>query len=201
MASSRPATSSALPAGSPRSSCAAHRSAVTARSSGLAAARDPEVLTGGDSTAGRGQPASLSVRGISRYVTRVSLFLTRDPPRSGRLRLPDPEPAMTAVRDDLCRDVRRAHALLPVAVDTAGPGSGAGHERTRLRKMSASVRDAVGSWALIRIGAARRARQGRHVGSVKRVACAVGEVRLPSGRFTCICSVSPAGHASLGRAR
>ena len=93
----------------------------------------------------------------------------------------------------MCRDVRLAHALLPVAVDTAGPGSGAGHERTRLRKMSASVRDAVGSWALIRIGAARRARQGHHVGSVKRVACAVGEVRLPSGRFTCICSVSPAG--------
>src|SRR5262245_52560804 len=51
MASSRQATSSALRAGSPQSSCAAHRSAVTACSPGPAAARDTEVLTFGDSTA------------------------------------------------------------------------------------------------------------------------------------------------------
>ena len=57
MASSRRATSSALPARSPHSSCAAHRSAVTARSSALVAAGNPEVLTGCDCTVQSRRPS------------------------------------------------------------------------------------------------------------------------------------------------
>ena len=49
-----------LPAGLPLSSCAAHRSAVTARSPGFAAAKDSEVLTGGDSTSAAGSRVSVT---------------------------------------------------------------------------------------------------------------------------------------------